>query len=115
MRSRFDASLRDKVQQVDLKRHGITDYGELSILAPMIELFSGGKRLSLARYPNQGWMHIGQVVEVGQLRLDPRPFLRAAAALLGGLGELEEVRRVRVLGVALPSALDETFGGEIAQ
>ncbi len=66
IRERLDKAVRDKVRQVDLEARGITDYGEMSILAPMLELFYDGRRLPLARYPNKGWMHIGQVVKVGE-------------------------------------------------
>ncbi|HOZ47463.1 MAG TPA: right-handed parallel beta-helix repeat-containing protein [Candidatus Hydrogenedentes bacterium] len=61
---RLDASARDKVVCADLKPHGIEDYGALSIQSPMIELFCHGQRLPIARYPNEGWMHIGKVVGV---------------------------------------------------
>ena len=64
--ARIEEPARDRLLQVDLKAHDIADYGELSISGSMFELFYGGKRLPLARYPNEGWMHIGQVVEVGE-------------------------------------------------
>jgi len=63
---RLDVAARSKVLQVDLKAHGITDFGEMSISGPMLELFCKGKRLQLSRWPNKGWTHIGQVVEIGK-------------------------------------------------
>ncbi|MBN1346313.1 MAG: right-handed parallel beta-helix repeat-containing protein [Phycisphaerae bacterium] len=63
VRNRLDPTVRSKVVEVDLRANGIEDYGEMSILAPMFELFCKGKRWPVARYPNKGWMHIGQIVE----------------------------------------------------
>jgi len=63
---RLDESARGKVLRVGLKARGITDYGELSISGPMLELFWNGRRMQLARWPNQGWVHIGKVVEIGE-------------------------------------------------
>ncbi len=60
---RLDESARDKVLQVDMKAHGITDYGEMTISGPMFELFSDGKRMPVARWPNEGWLTIGKCVE----------------------------------------------------
>ncbi len=65
VRRRLDEAVRDRVLHVDLSAHGLTDYGQMSISGPMLELFCGGERLPLARWPNKGWMHIGQVVEIG--------------------------------------------------
>ena len=66
VRKRLDPSVRGKVLQVDLKAHGIADYGEVSISGPMLELFAAGRRLPLARWPNEGWAKIGQIVELGE-------------------------------------------------
>ena len=63
---RLDESARGKVLRVNLKAHGFTDYGELSIAGPMVELFCDGKRMPLARWPNEGWAHIGKVIQMGQ-------------------------------------------------
>ena len=51
---------RDRLLQVDLKAHGITDYGELSGHGyrknsgkiPPVMLYVSGKRMTLARWPN---------------------------------------------------------------
>jgi len=56
---------RGRVVQADLKAQGLEDYGEMSISGPMLELFCNGKRLPLARYPNDGWMYIDQVLKTG--------------------------------------------------
>ncbi len=63
---RLDPSARNRAVQVDLKACGITDYGQMSISGPMLELFCNGKRMPLSRWPNEGWTHIGQIVEVGK-------------------------------------------------
>ncbi len=63
---RLDEAARGKVLQVDLKARGTTNYGELSISGPMLELFWSGKRMQLARWPNEGWAHIGKVIEIAK-------------------------------------------------
>lgn len=45
----------NKVLQVDLKAHGITDFGELGSLTGGLKLFFNGQRLPLARWPDEGW------------------------------------------------------------
>jgi len=61
--ARLPEIARGRVVQANLKAQGIEDYGEMSISGPMLELFCNGKRLPLARYPNDGWMYIDQIVE----------------------------------------------------
>ena len=61
--ARLEPAARNRVVQADLKAHGITDYGEMSQLGPMLDVFWNGRRMPLARYPNEGWMHIGKVVD----------------------------------------------------
>lgn len=63
---RLQIKIRNQVLQADLKAQGITDYGEVSISGAMLELFCRGKRMQLARWPNEGWAYIGQVVEVDE-------------------------------------------------
>ncbi len=64
IRRRLDPSARDRVRQIDVREMGIDVFGELSMLGAMLELFHHGRRLPLARWPNEGWTHIGKVVEV---------------------------------------------------
>ena len=61
--ARFDPSCRDKVVQVDLRRLGITNYGQLTprgfgrpTQPAALELFFDDKPMTLARYPNEGWL-----------------------------------------------------------
>lgn len=62
---------RGKVLQLDLKAQGITDFGELRPRgfgcppSPAVELFFNGKPMTLARWPNEGFVHTGPVVEPG--------------------------------------------------
>jgi parallel beta-helix repeat protein len=62
--SRLDPSVREKVRCLDLRERGMTNYGEMSILAPMLEVFCEGRRLPLARWPNEGWAKIAAAVKI---------------------------------------------------
>jgi parallel beta-helix repeat protein len=55
VRDRLDKDARSKVLEVNLKAHGITDFGELGGMAGGLKLFLGDRRLPLARWPNEGW------------------------------------------------------------
>jgi len=64
---------RVKLLQLDLKAHGISDYGRLSRrgfvadegdVAPT-ELFICGKRMTLARWPNEGSVSMAEVIDPG--------------------------------------------------
>jgi hypothetical protein len=59
--SRLDESVREKVRQADLKALGITDFG--SPAGGGLELFFNDEPMTLARYPNEGFMRIVDVVE----------------------------------------------------
>lgn len=59
------------IYQIDLKKSGITDYGELqqhghrnAVTAPL-ELFYKGEAMELARWPNDGFLPIGKVTNPG--------------------------------------------------
>ena len=52
---RLAPGVRANARQVDLKAHGITDYGEMGGHAGGLKLFCNGKRLPLARWPNDGY------------------------------------------------------------
>lgn len=58
---RLDAAARSQVYQVDLKAHGVEDYGKLAprgYVKPGIaamELFFDGRAMQLARWPNEGF------------------------------------------------------------
>lgn len=62
---RLDPVARDNVVAADLRAAGITDYGTLlrqgfgrGGSAGSLELYFGGKKMQLARWPNDGWVRI---------------------------------------------------------
>jgi len=66
--SRLEKAARDKVLQADLKGQGITDYGQLaergfgkSIPTSQMELFFQDRPMTLARWPNEGYVKIDSV------------------------------------------------------
>lgn len=59
--NRLEEAVRDKVWQADLKALGITDFG--SPAGGGLELFFNDEPMTLARYPNEGFMRIADVVE----------------------------------------------------
>ena len=70
----IDKTARKKIVQVDLKGHGITDYGELSRrghdknnmnkIAPM-ELVINTKPMTLVRWPNDEEVKMGEIIDPG--------------------------------------------------
>ena len=70
---------RDKVLQCDLRARGIDDYGQLAVRGfaqppspPTLEVFVDGEPMTLARWPNEGFVGIGKLVEPGS-RADGKP------------------------------------------
>ena len=64
--ARLDPAARGKVVQTDLKARGITDFGEMGGGfgkggGPGLELFFRDKPMTLARYPNEGFIRITSV------------------------------------------------------
>jgi hypothetical protein len=57
---RLDASARANVLQADLKAQGITDYGQPG--GGGLELFFQGKPMTVARWPNQGFVKIDRLL-----------------------------------------------------
>ena len=63
---------RKKLKVIDLKKHGITDYGQIKhtgfsrpILPSGMELFQGDKNMTLASYPSEGYIKISEVIDSG--------------------------------------------------
>ncbi|MBT3287279.1 MAG: hypothetical protein HN380_08025, partial [Victivallales bacterium] len=64
---------RGKVWQADLRAQGITDYGALRVRGgigqppapPTLELFVDGQPMTLARWPNKGFVDIDKLIEPG--------------------------------------------------
>ena len=64
---RFDSSYHKKILQTDLNAQGITNYGEIDPKSGRrMELFFKGKYMSIARYPNEGWLEIENVPQHGK-------------------------------------------------
>jgi hypothetical protein len=67
--ARIDEAARPNVLCADLRALGITEYGQFPDgfeSAPVVpELFFNDKRMTLARWPNEGWAEIAEVVESG--------------------------------------------------
>jgi hypothetical protein len=67
--ARLDRGARDKVVQVDLRAMGVTDLG---VIEPKpgrrAELFCNDRYMTLARYPNEGWLRIADVPQKGELK-----------------------------------------------
>lgn len=68
----IDERFHDKVLQADLKALGIKNYGKLKptgfgrkIQPTGMELFFEGEPMTLARYPNEGWLRIKEVSQRG--------------------------------------------------
>jgi len=59
---RLDESARGKVMQADLKAAGIRDFGEVTQANKTLELFFQNKPMTLARWPNEGYVKITDVV-----------------------------------------------------
>ncbi|WP_409340357.1 OmpL47-type beta-barrel domain-containing protein [Paenibacillus sp. MBLB4367] len=71
---------RTKVLRADLRSHGITDYGVMSrhgyykandvSQVPPMELYVDGEGMTLARWPNNGTVQMGDIVDPGPTRKD---------------------------------------------
>jgi parallel beta-helix repeat protein len=63
-----------KVMQVNLKDLGITDFGQIrqyghaiAVSPAPLELFFNNEAMTLARYPNEGYIKIGKVLDAGSV------------------------------------------------
>jgi hypothetical protein len=75
VRERLQEKARKNVLQADLRALGITDFGELKKSGfgrdtepTALELFFRGLPMTLARYPNEGWLTIPAVPQSGTLQ-----------------------------------------------
>lgn len=59
---RLEKSARDQVWQADLRAHGITDFGEVAAAGNRLELFFQDKPMTVARWPNEGFVKITEVL-----------------------------------------------------
>lgn len=68
---RLPVVARGKVLAMDLKASGVTDYGKRAphgfkvVRTAPLELFYNGNVLTVARYPNEGYLPIGNVLDPG--------------------------------------------------
>ena len=72
--ARLDPSVREKIVQVDLKKLGISQFGEhkqfghgLPVTNAPLELYIDHKKMTLAQYPNSGAIPIGEVIDPGSV------------------------------------------------
>ena len=69
--ARLPEESRGKVLQADLKSQGIAGFGNLRRRgfgggdAPVLELFFNGNPMTLARWPNEGFVRVGKVIDAG--------------------------------------------------
>ncbi len=65
-RGRLGPAAAAHVLAVDLRSQGITSYGTIMQRGgPPMELFVNGTRMTVARYPNDGWLRIADVPQSG--------------------------------------------------
>ena len=69
---RINKEYHDKILQTDLKAQSITNYGELQAsgfglptVPTALEFFFKGNPMTIARYPNDGWLTIAEVPQTG--------------------------------------------------
>lgn len=83
IKARLSPDAAENVRAIDLTEHGFTkgDWGEVypigayhtadkyddAKLGVNLEVFSGGCRMNLARYPNEGYIKIDDVLDIGDV------------------------------------------------
>jgi Right handed beta helix region len=70
---RIDPSARGKVLRADLKAFGVKDFGQVIATGNRLELFFQDKPMTLARWPNEGFVRIVDVVGGAPHRIHGRP------------------------------------------
>lgn len=58
---RIPENARTHVVQADLKAAGVSDFGEVATLGKRMELFFDGRPMTPARWPNEGFAHVGEL------------------------------------------------------
>jgi len=71
---RLSKNAAQNVMQVNLKEFGIHDYGQikqyghaLSVSPAPIEIFFNNEAMTLAQYPNKGYIKIGKIIDAGSV------------------------------------------------
>ena len=92
---------KGNVYQADLVVLGIKDYGvhkqyghALPVVPAPLELFFQNKIMQLAKYPNEGFIPIGKVIDTGSV-----PRIRDYENIRGGIFEYRDERHTRWAGV----------------
>jgi len=62
-RERLAPTVRGRVVEADLKALGVKDLGDPTALRVRPELYCGGKPQTLARWPNEGFVKTGQILD----------------------------------------------------
>lgn len=67
--SRFSSDVRSKIVQANLNEAGIKDIKKRleNENGNPVEVFASGKSMKIARYPNEGYVLTGQIIEVGDV------------------------------------------------
>ncbi len=69
--ARLAPASRSAIRVADLHQAGISSFGEIEQRGnPGLEVFFGGERMPLARYPNTGWLLVADVPQTGPRRLN---------------------------------------------
>lgn len=71
---RLSKTAAQNVVQVNLREHGIKDFGEIKqyghampVVPAPLEVFFNNEPMTLARYPNEGYIKIGKVIDPGSV------------------------------------------------
>lgn len=62
IRARLPETAREHVVQCDLRALGITNLGSVTAVGRRADLYFNGTRLTLARWPNTNWVHVGKLL-----------------------------------------------------
>ncbi|MEX1139101.1 MAG: right-handed parallel beta-helix repeat-containing protein [Bacteroidota bacterium] len=63
---RIEPAGRGMIYQTNLKAQGVSEFGAIAQRgSPGLELFFNGERMTLARWPNSGWLHIVDIPQTG--------------------------------------------------
>jgi hypothetical protein len=70
--ARIPAAARSHVLQADLRALGLADLGSVTpATGNRMELYFRGSLMTLARYPNEGWLKVASVPQTGPRMLNP--------------------------------------------
>ena len=92
---------RPYIKQVDLRKLGITDYGEhrkfghgLPVVPAPLEFFINEQKMQIARYPNSGDIKMGKVIDPGSV-----PRIGDYENIRGGIFEYNDPRHKKWIGI----------------